>query len=218
MPNPRLFRPRSSSLSDEVTDPTTTSTAFTFGDSNDSGLTILEPPTDDNSSAQRDNTDLKMLDYISSSTLSNPCASNDAGSDYLQPCTYDYPRPAFLSCLASDANELMFEYDAGATTFEYDYELHTPYNDEDGEASFVEIVDEFQNGLAGSLAADFGVYCTHVDEDVRRRRNRRLGKEFDMNTTDDAIGGGGMYAPVCLGVSSSPSDVADDFISELHIM
>ena len=109
--------------------------------------------------------------------------------------------------------------------FDFDYELHTPVDDGGGgddvggnDGLLREAIDEFQNGLAGSMAADFGVYCLHDNnyEDVRRRR---LGKEFSVvmnnnETDDDAIGGGGMYAPVCLGVSSSPSDVPDDFISE----
>ncbi|KAL3785633.1 hypothetical protein ACHAWO_005977 [Cyclotella atomus] len=228
MASTRLFRPRSSSA-DEETDvdiPYNNTTAFEFGDSNDAGLTISH----DDFLPSEPSANFKMLDYTSSSSSNgnNPCASNDAGSDYLTPCSYDYdsPRPAFLSCIASDANELLFEYDASATVFEYDYELHTPdYEYTAATAggrdavSFVEIVDEFQNGLAGSLAADFGVYCTHFDttDGDGDGDSRRLGKEVVTNDTDDAIGGGGMYAPVCLGVSSSPSDVADDFITKCII-
>jgi len=143
----------------------------------------------------------KMLIY--SNYKDNPCASNDSGNDYLTPCTYIEPQTKFLSCIADDENELLFSYGASATTFEYDYEIHTP---SDADVTLVEAVDEFQNGLAGSIAADFGVYCDNS--------GRILGKEFYMNTTDDAIGGGGQYAPVCLGVSSSPSDVPDDFITQ----
>jgi hypothetical protein len=152
----------------------------------DDGLAIVEPKQ------------TKMLSY---SSENNPCASNDSGNDYLTPCSYVEPQTQFLSCIASTENDLLFDYGATPTTFSFDYELHTPV---EPTVSLVEAVDEFQNGLAGSIAADFGVYCKH----------RRLGKEIVTNETDDAIGGGGEYAPVCLGVSSSPSDVPDDFISE----
>ncbi|KAL3795893.1 hypothetical protein HJC23_002164 [Cyclotella cryptica] len=159
---------------------------------------ITQPSSTTPSSELQQN---KMLIY--DSYEENPCASNDSGNDYLEPCTYTEPQTKFLSCIADDENELLFSYGASATTFEYDYEIHTP---SDTDVSLVEAVDEFQNGLAGSIAADFGVYCDHS--------GRILGKEFYMNTTDDAIGGGGEYAPVCLGVSSSPSDVPDDFITK----
>lgn len=158
---------------------------------------VIEPDTTNSSQA-----DLKMLDYSSSYT-NNPCASNDAGNDYLAPCTYTEPKTQFLSCIAQNENDLMFDYGASATTVEFDYEIHTPV---DPDVTLIVAVDEFQNGLAGSIAADFGVYCDHS--------GRILGKVTYSNETDDSIGGGGAYAPVPLGVSSSPSDTPDDFISK----
>ncbi|KAL7477101.1 hypothetical protein ACHAW6_002913 [Cyclotella cf. meneghiniana] len=179
----RLFRPRTN-LVDRWND-------------TDYDTEISQPNSTDPSSLHKN----KMLIY--DDYEDNPCASNDSGNNYLAPCTYTEPQTKFLSCIADNENELLFSYGASATTFEYDYEIHTPFNTD---VALVEAVDEFQNGLAGSIAADFGVYCD--------KSARILGKEFYMNTTDDAIGGGGEYAPVCLGVSSSPSDVPDEFITK----
>lgn len=182
----RLFRPRPN-LVDRWND-------------TDYDTEISQPNSTDPSSLHKN----KILIY--DDYEDNPCASNDSGNNYLAPCTYTEPQTKFLSCIADNENELLFSYGASATTFEYDYEIHTPFNTD---VALVEAVDEFQNGLAGSIAADFGVYCD--------KSARILGKEFYMNTTDDAIGGGGEYAPVCLGVSSSPSDVPDEFISKFKI-
>lgn len=182
----RLFRPRSD-LDDRLND-------------TEYETEITQPASTTQSSLHQN----KMLIY--DSYEDNPCASNDSGNNYLEPCTYTEPQTKFLSCIADNENELLFSYGASATTFEFDYEIHTP---SDTDVTLVEAVDEFQNGLAGSIAADFGVYCDHS--------GRILGKEFYTNTTDDAIGGGGAYAPVCLGVSSSPSDVPDDFITKCFI-
>lgn len=144
----------------------------------------------------------KMIDY-NGAYPNNPGASNDSGIDYLAPYSYVGPQTQLLSCIAANENELLLDYGASATTFEFDYELHTP---KQADVTLIEAVDEFQNGLARSIAADYGVYCNS--------RGRILEKEFSMNETDDTNGEGGPNVQVCLGVSSSPSDVPDDFICE----
>ena len=170
-----------------------------------------------------------MLDLPDPSA--NPCASNDYNTDPANPCPelaanplQETPATAastqFLSCIASSANELMFNRGASASVFEFDYELHTSQQQqEQGGSSIVEFaISEFQNGLAGSIAADYGVYCNHLNDGKKKRELGKVVWEDDgwNNVNDD--GEEEKYStefngPV-YGVSSSPSDVVDDFVSE----
>eukprot|EP00956_Cyclotella_meneghiniana_P013340 scaffold19197_cov40-Cyclotella_meneghiniana.AAC.2 len=180
-----------------------------------------------------------MLDLPDPSA--NPCASNDYNTDPSNPCPElttneqqqssqptEQPSTQFLSCIATSANELLFNHGASATVFEFDYELHTPLQQSgDSSGSSVDsAISEFQNGLAGSIAADYGVYCNHLNDGKKKKRrsSRELGKvvwEDDgwNNVNDDGEEekystewNGDVY-----GVSSSPSDVVDDFVSEFYI-
>ena len=217
MPSNRLFPHRADDNDDGSRDETYSSwnetsswDETTSRDTSSDGLEIVEPSSSTNQ-RMSSNMYLNNYDFMGS----NPCASNDIG-DPNSPCTPNSaPRTQFLSCIAPTENELLFDYGAVGTVFEFDYELSTPSDNGsshngNNEATLREAIDEFQNGLAGSIAADFGVYCQHDTYS-----GRRLGKEFVVaNDTDDGIGGGGIDSPVCLGVSSSPSDVVDEFISE----
>jgi len=179
-----------------------------------------------------------MLDLPDPSA--NPCASNDYNTDPSNPCPElttneqqqssqptEQPSTQFLSCIATSANELLFNHGASATVFEFDYELHTPLQQSgDSSGSSVDsAISEFQNGLAGSIAADYGVYCNHLNDGKKKKRrsSRELGKvvwEDDgwNNVNDDGEEekystewNGDVY-----GVSSSPSDVVDDFVSKFY--
>lgn len=133
-----------------------------------------------------------------------PCASNDVSLElnfFLRSASpntgsgcEDAAPATFISCDGYDGGEALLAIGAEQVELAFDYELHTPTWANDGDVASA--LEEFQGGLLGSVADEFGLLSCTGSVRKGRVRSHNSGRMLERGSV--------------LGVSSDPSDVPLD--------